>query len=56
MLVKPQDRALHIWAISELGDSVLEILGQFDFLLVIVVLSLLVCGAPRFARNRYGLT
>jgi hypothetical protein len=56
MLGKPQDSALHIWTVSEVGDSVLEILGQFDFLLVIVVLSLLACGAPRSAGDRYGLT
>lgn len=44
MLVKPQDSALHVRAVSEVGDSVREILGQFDFPLVIVVLNLLACG------------
>jgi hypothetical protein len=56
MLVKPQDSALHIWAVFELGDSVLEIPCQFDFRLVIVVLSLLACRTHRSAGDRYGLT
>lgn len=56
MLIKTQDSALHIWAVSELGDSVLEILGQFNFYLVIIVLSLLACGTPRLLRDRYEPT